>query len=296
MFQDYAVGTLSSGGCICLKYTLSCDCGNCICGEGGEEDDRDDEDWDPGNPNPSFIQWTTSETIGPLVLTKWGQRYPYNRIIMERKGVSFLAGCVAIAVSQIVTYNQYPTGYDWGKIRQLRSFYSGVYSHGIEENEIAAGGLIYVVAELCDMDYGTGSSSTLDKDAKSCLSVLGYTNVTKYNSYREGKIYDMLNQSRPVYIGATEKGSGGIFETPNGHAWVIDGYMIQQGYVGTGCVGVRKFMHCNYGWEGAHDGYYSSGVFGDLHRHYVDKGIGDAGRNNEFHYSKNYRIITYNRP
>jgi hypothetical protein len=74
----------------------------------------------------------------------------------------------------------------------------------------------------------------------------------------------MLRTDRPVFMGAISDWFGG-------HAWVIDGSLqrkrtLRFEFAEDGDVSTREeytpvMLHCNWGWGGKCDGYYTSGVF-----------------------------------
>ena len=56
----------------------------------------------------------------------------------------------------------------------------------------------------------------------------------------------------------------------------------------------QTLVHCNYGWKGSSDGYYSSGVF-DLNFGPIEKEKGDNPSNSKptRYYRYDLEIITY---
>ena len=51
----------------------------------------------------------------------------------------------------------------------------------------------------------------------------------------------------------------------DGHAWVIDGYKKRKYVSSSGHVDKRQYLvHCNWGWGGCNNGYFSSGIFKTL--------------------------------
>lgn len=130
------------------------------------------------------------------------------------------------------------------------------------------------------------------------LTQLGYANVELYKSadyYPSSRINNSILNGYPVIM-------SGIRWSPfKAHTWVIDGYIKQIRYgikVGekTGKVygerhETREFIHCNWGWDGNHDGYFYPGVF-DTSKpaSYQENGEAPSG---DKHYSYPIRIITY---
>lgn len=58
-----------------------------------------------------FIKSYDFEQVGPLMNTQWHQHAPFNFGAADER-----AGCVPIAVAQIVYYHKYPNKYDWSQI------------------------------------------------------------------------------------------------------------------------------------------------------------------------------------
>jgi len=63
-------------------------------------------------------------TVGPLCATTWGQVYPYNQYCPSGSysGGHMPAGCVPVAMAQVMYYWQYPSAYGWGSmVTQINS-------------------------------------------------------------------------------------------------------------------------------------------------------------------------------
>lgn len=203
-----------------------------------------------------------------LLTTKWHQNAPYNDMspIVVDGNIKSLAGCVAIAASQIVYYwhkdNPSSTFYDtpiysYGKApvtysvpagtrynwELIKNFYTDKNSAN-ERESVAL--LTYVVGTSAWLQYsatGTGGQindvitpfSTqfrLNSNAKYCLK-------SKYSQQEwEQLLYDNLMINQPIlYSGGAEVG---------GHAVVIDGYDAK-----------LNLFHFNFGWGGEGDGFYT---------------------------------------
>lgn len=62
-----------------------------------------------------YKDWVEKEKIGPLVRVKWNQNTPYNNMCNDnlenftyKDNGKYPAGCVAIAMAQILAYHHYP--------------------------------------------------------------------------------------------------------------------------------------------------------------------------------------------
>lgn len=204
-------------------------------------------------------------TIAPLLATHWHQQSPYNDMspVIEDGNIKTVAGCVAIAASQVVFYwhrdNPEATSYDtptynYGKApvtysvpagtpynwSLIRNVYTG--SEPQEERDAVAL-LVYVVGTSAWLNYGSSTGGQINDVINSFSSqfrLSGYyarkANYTQ--SEWEELIYNELAQGRPVLYAGSQNGSG--------HAVVIDGYDAQQ-----------QLFHFNFGYGGSGDGYYT---------------------------------------
>lgn len=196
--------------------------------------------------------------IAPLLRTKWQQTLGYN----QYTPYNYPAGCVAVAMGQIMKYHEYPVSYAWNEMM----------------NEVATPTTARLLAEIgenVDMVYtSSGSGSTIEKAVSSLKNDYGYSTSTII-SHDPSKIENELNEMRPVYM-------RGEYPPEGGHAWVCDGYFLrftgmeyavymvestytdqepnEVGYV----YGSRyqsqtsrtAFFHMNWGWGGKNDGYF----------------------------------------
>ena len=110
--------------------------------------------------------------------------------------------------------------------------------------------------------WGTGM--TYGKMASVCRylkNTAGFGNADLKRSYSTDNIINMLENNKPIIVGAFD-----IIEL-SGHAWVIDGMIAQYLYETAGSNSERQrllrapLFHCNWGWDGHHDGYYTSEIF-----------------------------------
>ena len=231
----------------------------------GSEDNTGDEGDDNGD-STSPQDWVIIGQIQPMLQTSWIQQYPYNyycpttNVADENCRGRGYAGCLAVALGQILAYHQYPNVIDnvyapvWQAIRTnvwtppTNNFIMIDYS----TDQVAI-----LLSELgrnkyLAMKYKRGGSESNPRRAAKTLEKLGYQNTGKTDGYDQTIILTHLNTDRPILIGATspkeESGDG----KKHGHAWVIDGYIHR-------LRGSQSeiMMHCNMGWGGQCDGYYA---------------------------------------
>lgn len=208
--------------------------------------------------------------LGDIV---WTQEYPMNANCPTYNyygyNYSTYAGCVAIALGQIMRFHQHPqqgTGniaystdtyslpvatnlddhtYDWSKILPN---YVYTQSTSAEREEVAR--FVYDVAAACHMDFSPAASNSQDFRAAQALkrnfhydASLQLVDHGNYSTAQWAQLLrDEIDARRPVYIsGANVQGSNSEVA---GHAFVIDGY------------NAEGYFHVNWGWNGSSNGYY----------------------------------------
>lgn len=234
-----------------------------------------------------FIDYGWTE-VGPLTTTEWGQRYPYSYYCYNSSNDLCVAGCVAIAVGQIMAYHESPNNVnvtftapnydsnnttvqlDWDLIKDDFSsviiptpIIPGPRSISDKNNMIAV--LIREIGQQVGMKYGVNSSIAYSSNVIDCISYFGYS-ADSYGlrPYSWVAIVSSLNNDYPVYM-------DGFPEDVNedGHAWVLDGYKYhrvdtfyyqedENGFeqlIGTE-ISETKYLHMNWGWQGNDNGYF----------------------------------------
>ncbi|MDO5969949.1 C10 family peptidase [Flavivirga aquimarina] len=195
---------------------------------------------------------TETITVGPLLSSTWYQTGAFNDALsyINCTGANFqvFAGCVPIAMAQVMKYHQYPTNYNWSSMPLT-------YGTTTTANFIAdihdAIGNVYSGNPIYDCD-GTGVSASAN---------MGNVLKTQFNyssalwaNFNYNTVKSNLNYNRPVILSG-DNGS-------TGHMWVCDGYR-QTSYYFADCTGGTFYpvFHMNWGWNGAYDGYYSYNNF-----------------------------------
>ena len=261
----------------------------------------------PMIPRPHEVTVTTQ--LGskyPMLRTKWHHLSPFNDLYPNNLG----AGCGPVALAQICYYSRSAGSYtfDWDLMSDCE------YLGGFSEAASAE------VAELCLMLAGsmcknfrqqTGVTASADYE----LTIRTFASMLRtpcaYLYYDFSEIKTILDDNRPVYsIGYH------IYEsdpdTPYGHAWVIDGYnsykedkymreyngLDPTQYTDTFIETITyNLVHCNYGWGGLCDGYYTSGVFDvsqELDDDMIVDSIGDcSGTNSDYIFDRTLKFIRY---
>ena len=201
-----------------------------------------------------------SQTVSPLLKSKWGQSHPFN----AKTGYPY-SGCVATAVAQMMYYYQWPaqgrgkneynvtyyntkksadfsqSHYDWANM--LPDYRYPVHATSAQEDAVA----------LLMSDVGIASFMQYTPNASGTQGLFAYQALQKNFDYTaayitravEGpsRFAEILRQELlngcPVYLEGRPTGSA------SGHAWVADGF------------DKNGLFHMNFGWEGQSDAYYS---------------------------------------
>lgn len=218
---------------------------------GGSYDGSDEYDYDA----TAYIfekEYSTNETIGPLVATKWGQQAPYNSAVPGDKKL----GCVTIATAQFMKFYKLSADYNWEDMPNTSS--SSTLSNFLAE----------LRTKLKINDNGEGYISdalkylnSLTKDPQFSKSKYSSSSLLNYVKRNNVAILYGYNTARNV-----------------GHAWICDGHSYQdrgteyQLYVlnpsakefdyikwHTETISYGFDIHLfsmNWGWYGAYDGWF----------------------------------------
>ncbi len=218
--------------------------------------------------NNDFSQLKTSATqsVGPLLTTKWGQAesndgldceaYNYyvpviNKNIFKKtccdigKSKRCPTGCVPVAMAQIMKYwNSPANGYYWCNMPDVLLYNSANYTS--ERNAIASlmrdcgikVNALYCVMLTCQtFAWPSSARSALVND-------FGYnaSKVTIRKDFSDADWKKMLKNNldtgKPVFYAGVEPKD--IFSA---HAWVCDGYL-------------NDLFHFNWGWNGESNGHF----------------------------------------
>ena len=220
----------------------------------------------------------------PLLTTKWKQRAPYNNLCNDHP-----AGCVPIAIAQILNYWQKPANLNgltinWNHI-SINNEYNNDFRNAVSKL------ILQIRTEVHTDDYG----GTYKNNAVAFFRNHHFTNQTKFNNYEYNQVADALEHGRPVYMGA--------FCNEGGHAWVADGSVIREVITeqtfkyciveqeDDGTITDRyeditsttnklyELLHFNWGWGGTADGYFDKKLF-DTRKPVVETAYGDFVQQN----------------
>ena len=158
-------------------------------------------------------------------------------------------GCVPVAMAQVMWYYQSPIRYNWGIIPRVPT------GTGSGPAEMETGGLFQDIANTlepwyftiftCNEDGGTGALTSSYYNLDKAYDEFGY-DAHEFTSAMTLK--NEITALRPVIA------VGGNTVEEGRHAWVIDG---RQSYYYCETNLSFLYLHCNWGWETAHNGWFS---------------------------------------
>lgn len=241
--------------------------------------------------------WVVVNYVAPMLTTEWHQNSPFNDLIPGK----YPAGCVAIALAQIMAYHEYPKNYcNWA----LAKKYDSNPNDPDARRELAQlSKKIGAPFTGVGMSYNfcwSGQSFATPVAAKKYLRRIGYMGTERSIGYDSFLIVHTLKKGCPVFIGALTPGC-------SGHAWVIDGFLeysnaaksppksiFEAAWRNSSFYMEKIFLHCNWGWgKSKKNGYYASGVFNTLKGRVEESEMPQTRSGN---YTWWFRIVTYDKP
>ena len=226
----------------------------------------------------SFQRAATYQPVAEILTTKWNQWSPYNNYAPALKlydGQKAPAGCVAIAMAQVMNHHKYPAsaefiGYYYqegvsdeayrGDVNSTYSwpykdYYNYYYEEGSNEAIKVSGSLREgnLVATLCrdcayavDMTYThDGSGAQTYNLAQNMIDHFTYSKVgchlydrAYYTSDEwHALVYNELMMGYPLIYSGYDPNGGG-------HAFIADG------------IDAEGLVHVNWGWAGHYNGFF----------------------------------------
>ena len=252
-------------------------------------------------------------SVAPLLTTKWGQRPLYNSLCPYDSTHSerTVAGCVAVAMAQVMKYWNHPTtGYGshsythstYGS--QSANFGTTTYAWSTMPDSLttsssttqinAVATLLYHVGVAVEMNYGvnsTGGSGAYTNNEGGLPSSYGTTSVPsaenalryyfKYRSNAHHLMYSDGSNAQWISILQNELDNSRpvIYsgrDSTGGHSFVCDGY------------NNSGLFHFNWGWKGRYDGYFAIGS--------LNPGAGGSGGNSTYTFNLRNSAIVSIRP
>jgi hypothetical protein len=204
-------------------------------------------------PIPDCYEHTEIITNGPFTVPTWHQNSPFNDQLTTQicggETEHIKAGCVTIALAEIMRYHEHPTSYSWTSMpytsgnSTTAAFIEDIYD---EADAFPRSSIVY------DCDWGT--AVTLSDVGVFLENEFGYSNA-EYGSINHSTIKNNIVYDRPVYM----EGSDPVYL---GHAWVVNGYSEHVFYSDDCDAWSFMYYHCVWGWESTDEnGFYLFGYF-----------------------------------
>lgn len=249
----------------------------------------DPNPWTPMKPRPhTEVLVSCNKRQEPLLKTRWGQGSPYNKYCLGCP-----AGCGPIAVGQFLTFWSLPDPnvvgnqtFDWNLIRM--NSVGGFPTYRAEDE---AARYVQTLGVCLKAKYTSTKTSVKMANVEGFLRGLVFPDgiLTDYDAITAER---MVFAGRPVIMSG--QGSGG-------HAWILDGWYRYEAkkctWVGNEMVSAEPIQdiltHCNFGWAGINDGYYSPWVFDTYQRKDYDSETGDGAINEWHYYNSELEMFVY---
>ena len=211
-------------------------------------------------------------SIGLLFDAQWGQtggrknsnNVAFNEYYPLMDTVKAKAGCVPVALGQVMYYHKWPNKYNWSA---MEPYYATPESAK----------LLYEISQLAHAEYGPNATGVSRDNMLMALGQCGYKGDIKNKGEGislESLVKTEVKAKRPVIMISQVKQINGDGKE-HGHAWIISGYQFYQHYFSTEIwtfPDYRTFSmmysnpvntsssegyFCNWGWNGKCNGWFA---------------------------------------
>lgn len=208
----------------------------------------------------AFKQTNQNYETGPLVTTEWGQRYPYNALC-KASPYSDPAGCMTIAMAQIMHMFKHPSNYIWSNMPDTGA---------TTDTQV----LIRDIASALGIDFYSNYSGVYVNRAIATFRNKFQYNVVK-KDYNSGQMIAAVSRGELVLVVGSDPNKN------EAHAWICDGarssssqtdYFVEYitesyTYGNEGWPSLETpwgiyntygtFVHFNWGWNGDGNSWYA---------------------------------------
>lgn len=215
--------------------------------------------------------------VSPIIETSFNQRAPWDKfVIQEHPGCP--VGCVAVASALVMTHSkdtleyhgvEYPTNHILDVLKKgdnslvvtntmqtnatggnfpAEPIFTKQYTYNEAVDSVAK--ILYLIGKDVNMQYGSSASSAYSKDAYELCKSIGLDIPSGWSTYNADQIVSYLSNGSIVYV------RGRDYRKNAGHAWVGDGAMYCVD-INDPSVIISTFIHCDWGWGGSCNGYFS---------------------------------------
>jgi hypothetical protein len=174
------------------------------------------------------------------------------------------AGCVAVAMGQIMKYHRYPATINWSAMSDTSPTPAAAY-------------FLRQVGDQVDMDFGGDGSGADTDNVDNALERYGYNSGASYGDHSFSRVRTDIVAGRPLVMTGTRDCSFPIFgfQTCGGHAFVVTG--LRETY-DCGSQTYPTWYKINWGWGGSYDGWFRA------------SNLNPGGRNYNYHQKVVYGI------
>lgn len=175
-------------------------------------------------------------SIGPLIRSRWDQKgcnnnisivgYEYHTPAIQNGCDHALAGCVAVAMGQVMNYWKYPVSLDWNKRFDWCNMSNVLESTSptFAQNREAISSLLRNCGDGVNMTYGCDGSGALFENIRNVLvNVYNYSDDAEYVAKN-----NMSNEEwASILIQQIDLGRPVLYEADDGtglHVFICDGY------------------------------------------------------------------------
>ena len=219
--------------------------------------------------NEGYARYTS---VKELHTPTWGQSAPFNNLCPVVDGGRSLAGCVAVAISEVMFYHRWPltttgeklpdysynsdkgtkqsitghnlaTSYNWDKMLSKYDYTA------TPESNLAVATLMHDIGVMMESDYNPTGTGAMSEDITPRLVKYMDYDSSMFLLYREelpvaewcAKLRAEIDANRPILYSGTGEGGG--------HQFVVDGYATDD------------FFYVNWGWNGSDNGFFKISSF-----------------------------------
>lgn len=243
------------------------------------------------------VQWPE---VSPQLRTTWSQgkwkvQGVYNKYCRTPLGHCTLAGCSTTALAMILAHNsaRVTPPVDGctldGSLVTGSMFADELDPEAQEQVSLLYGTIFNGISKILFGSKGTGiTTAAVERYIRNKCG--GYRNVRRHCASRfspemQRAAAAMLADGLPIFISAFPPVTDIIDGSNGGHSWVIDGAKRAD----SGRYRGEYVVHCNWGWHGAYNGWFSTGCFNPKE---ADEYDGYHG--SEFsQYSWHFRMLSY---
>ena len=202
---------------------------------------RSTKTWDLYDFYESALSYETSTDYLPLSTTAWDQGAPYNCKLAQdcpqQSDGRYAAGCGVVAIAQAMAYYEPSltingTSINWKELKRTNTISDS--SPKAVKNQV--GYLMKWIGEKVGATYTCDGTSTRSNDIIKALSLVGMKCDNRMD-WDWNIIYQSLKQKKLVHVDART-------DQNEGHAWIIDGFLIGKMPDSTDLI----YVHNNMGW------------------------------------------------